>query len=98
MFAAILRNADGSFAVARFAILLVGAAMALGTLFYFLPAAIRTGRIPAAVGQGLSRTGYIERDKSPVYFWFMFVGYSLLIPLGLYIVYKACVGPGHGLL
>jgi hypothetical protein len=98
MFAAFLKDTDGSFAVARFIFSLVGAALALVTLFWFLPSAIRSGRIPFFAGWGMTRIVYIKREKGPLYFWFVFALYCLLIPAGVDIAIKGCFGPGYGFL
>ena len=98
MIAALFQNADGSFAIFRFAVSLFILCVLLGLIFVFLPNALKTGRIPFAVGSGISRTRYIERAKQPAFFWLLFAGYCVLIPLFLDFIFKGCLGPGHGFL
>ncbi len=93
MIAGCFQNSDGNFDFIRFAISLVGLALALGTLFVVLPGAIKTGKIEYFGGSGFSRICNYEREKSPFNFWLVFVLYSLMIPMGIYIFYKGSVGP-----
>jgi hypothetical protein len=96
MIATILQNADGSFAFGRLVISLVIAFAMSGGLFVVLPSAIRTGRIPFFAGWGMSRTAYIERDKQPAYFWFVFAVYCLFMVFMLNVVIECLFGRGHG--
>ena len=98
MIAAIFQKADGSFAIFRFAISLFLLFILFCLIFVFLPNALKTGRIPFAAGSGISRTRFIERTKQPTFFWFLFAGYCLLIPLFLDMIITGCLGPGHGFL
>jgi hypothetical protein len=95
MIASYFQNPDGSFAVARFAISLIGAALALSTLFWFLPKALKTGKIPFFADMWMSQMTEVERASRPAYFWLAFISYLLLVPLGAYIFLSACFGPHH---
>jgi len=97
MIAAFLQNADGSFAFGRLVISLVMVCLLLGLALVVLPSAIRTGRIGYISGWGLGgRTAYIEREKQPAYFWFVFAIYSLFILFILNVVIECLFGRGHG--
>jgi hypothetical protein len=97
MIAAILQNTDGSFAFGRLVISLVMVCVLLALVFAVLPTALRTGRIGYISGWGLGgRTAYIEREKQPAYFWFVFAIYSLFIVFILNVVIECLFGQGHG--
>jgi hypothetical protein len=97
MIAAFLQNADGSFAFGRLVISLVVVFLLIGLAFIILPRAIRTGRIDYITGWGLGgRTTYIEREKQPAYFWFIFAIYCLFMLFMLNVVIECWLGWGHG--
>jgi hypothetical protein len=96
MFAVILKNADGSFAIGRFICSVILVFLLLAVLFSILRPAIRTGRIPFTAGWGLGgRTIYIEREKTPAYFWFAFTVYCLFVPFIVYTIASICIGSIH---
>jgi hypothetical protein len=96
MIAVFLQNADGSFAFVRLVVSLVVTFAMSGGLFFVLPKAIRTGRIPFFAGWDMTRTAYIERKKQPAYFWFVFAIYCLFMLFMLNVVIECWFGQGHG--
>jgi hypothetical protein len=98
MIASFLKDEDGNFAIGGLAGAIVGASLTLMLLLWFLPRAIRTGRIPYGAGRYGSRTYWVERAEHPFWFWFLFVLYCCLIPLGIDITFRGCFGPEHGFL
>jgi hypothetical protein len=92
MLGAFLKDADGGFDIAGLAISLVGLWMVFGTALWFLPRAIRTGRMPYGAGFGGPRIYWLERQKHPVGFWILFALYSLMIPIGIFVATQGLFG------
>jgi hypothetical protein len=88
MLAAFLKDPSGAFDIAGLAVSVVGACMISVTALWFLPRAIRTGRIPYGFSNQYwsSTTYWLEREKHPVWFWILFALYSLMIPLGIVVI------------
>jgi len=95
MFALFFRDADGNFNIARLIFSLIGLLISCGMALWFLPRAVRTGRMPFGVGFGGSQIYYIHRERNPIGFWLLFILYSLMIPLGFLMAHDGWTGAGN---
>jgi|SRR5215469_5392785 len=92
MIAAFLKTEDGDFAYGP----AFGAVLFIGLAFigaWILCRALTTGRIPFGYsGIGGSAILWIERQKNPGWFWFVFVVWSLITPVWVCFAYTLCTG------
>ena len=96
IFAAFLRNPDGTFDYASLLGSLAFAFLAYGGIS-LLCKAIKTGRILFGGGGAYSSTyrRYFYRDKNPMAFWFVFVLYCVKIPVIALCIIAFCFGWFH---
>jgi ABC-type Fe3+ transport system permease subunit len=96
MLAAFLEDADGGFDIAGLAIALAGAWLSISAALWFLPKAIRTGRMPYGFGTyGSNKTYWLEREKHPAWFWILFALYLFMMPFGILIISLGLFGWGR---
>jgi hypothetical protein len=92
MFAVFLKTADGEFAYGP----AFGALVFIGLVCIFawmLCSAIKCGRIPFGyAGTYGCDIIWIERMKSPVRFWLIFIFYSLFVAFCMFTSYALCTG------
>jgi hypothetical protein len=91
MFAAFLKTADGEFdSGALYASLFFVAIICLEV--WILYRALKKGRIPIGAGRWGSPVIWIERQKNPSGYWFVFALFCSVIALFVFAIYARCSG------
>ena len=91
MFAAILKTADGAIDYGATVGSLVFTVI-ISVEVWILLGAFRRGRIPYGLGRVGSPICWLEREKSPLGFWFIFSVYCLFIGFCLFTIWAFCTG------
>jgi len=94
MIATLLKTADGDFdsgAVSGSLIFAVIICIEVWILF----GALKRGRIPYGAGRWGSPICWLEREKSPFGFWFLFALYCLFVGFCVFTIWALCSGLFH---
>jgi len=94
MIATFLKTADGDFDSGAVIGSLIFAVI-IAIEFWVLYRSLQRGRIPYGAGRWGSPICWLERDKSPLGFWFLFSVYCLLIGFCLFTIWAFCTGFFH---